>query len=283
MVVLLLLQLVDMSQLPYVSEEFRTRLGKVVIPFAILEGALAASIDTLLESSSNRSFIVTAVLPFSTKLQVYRALAMDRATGDEALIQEIAELCTRIQQTGEDRNLYIHSLWLSLPDAPFRISEKLGAVKTGPVSASALLTFAAGTEGTTLLLDAQVAKLTPTEAKDVRVYPSSTTATSQTSDPTTATAATSQNPVVPTPVVAEGLVKIDLASVPEGGRFMWSGFGTEEVWVEVVSREEFLAEWKKPPLTGRGYVQYLPAPRKPIDPPADASCWVFDPSKDVRL
>ena len=264
---LLLLQLADMSQppnkLPYFSEEFRTRLGKVVIPFAILEGALAASIDTLLESSSDRSFLVTAVLPFSTKIQVYRALAVDRAAGDEGLILEIGELCTRIQQTVEDRNRYIHSLWLNLPDAPFRISQKPGSVKTGSVSASDLLKFAAGTDGTTSLLDAQVAKLTP-------------------SDPTTATVATSRKPVIPTRVDVDGLVKIDLASVPEGGRFMWSQSGTE-VWVEVVSSKEFLAEWKKDPLTGRGYVQYVPAPRKPVDPPANASCWVFPPSKDVRL
>ena len=149
------------NKLPYFTEEFRARLGDVVIHFAILEGTLAAGIDTLVASSDDRSSIVTSVLPFSTKLQVYRALATDRATGDEALVKEIGALCTRMQRTGEDRNLYIHSLWLNLPSAPFRILQKLGAVKTGSVSASDLLKFAASTKRTTARLDAQVARLAP--------------------------------------------------------------------------------------------------------------------------
>ena len=88
----------------------------------------------------------------------------------------------------------------------------------------------------------------------------------------------------------EGLITTYIAEVPVGGRFMLPqpllfGNEDEQIRVEVVTREQFREEWKDSygggsPLTNsdRGFVRYLPPPRKPMYATDEQQrCWILPP------
>ena len=108
------------------SQKFRTLLGTVVIEFADLESALGWGIEQLLEAPPSQGRIVASYLTFMEKKDVYRALALDVAAGDEALVSQIADLCSAIQKTGEDRNRYLHDLWFSFEGSAVKVEWKKG-------------------------------------------------------------------------------------------------------------------------------------------------------------
>ena len=124
------------------SQEFRTLLGNVVIEFADLESTLARGIEQLLEAPLSQGRIVTSYLTFMEKHQTYRALAMDLAADDDALGDQIADLCRGIQKIGEDRNRYLHDLWISFQGSAVKVEwKKAGDVDITGVSEGELTTF----------------------------------------------------------------------------------------------------------------------------------------------
>ena len=144
------------------SPELRTLLGNVVIEFAVLESTLALGIVELLEAPSHQGRIVTSYLTFMEKHGVYRALALDAAAGDEALVTEIEDLCKGLQKNGEDRNRYLHDLWISFRGSAVKVEWKKGGdFDTTLVNEGELSTF---TEllraGTRALLD-QIKRFPP--------------------------------------------------------------------------------------------------------------------------
>ena len=124
------------------SQEFRTLLGNVVIEFADLESKLARGIEQLLGAPLIRGRIVTASMSFMEKHDAYRELALDVAAGDEALIKAIKALCKRIKQAGEDRNRYLHDLWISFQGSAVKVEwTKAGDVDITGVSDGELSRF----------------------------------------------------------------------------------------------------------------------------------------------
>ena len=83
------------------------------------------------------------------------------------------------------------------------------------------------------------------------------------------------------PMGDEKLIETTISAVPEGGHLMLGPFMGDEIWIEVVSAKEFEAAFQAIPLTesGRGYVQYLPPPRRPLHTlDEQMSCWILAPS-----
>jgi len=85
-------------------------IGRIVVDFASLEGAVALTIWSMIHLDSSRGHIVTAELSFKNMLALASSLFLHQSK-DTVAIDGMKALIKRTIQVEEKRNLLVHSSW----------------------------------------------------------------------------------------------------------------------------------------------------------------------------